>query len=192
MTFDQVSFDAAASRVCEAFRLGEVPDSDDLGVVALALETIVRGRFRTIPEDAAHDVVQDAFLAFLKAARGDKIDCGRAAPYLIRIAINEALDFIEDNKRTEHHVPIDSEEVVSILADQILVEAISDEQEVWENLAKMKADGKHLCVRVIATWLNLAARDGQSPSSRRVAKKLDVSHTTVIDCLQTFRTYFSR
>jgi transcriptional regulator of aromatic amino acid metabolism len=52
------------------------------------------------------------------------------------------------------------------------------------------ADGADLLAHVVASWLDLAEELGRPPSSREVAPRAGVSHTTVNTMLRELRGYF--
>lgn len=189
MTDNADNFDDAASRLCRAFKVGEEPGKETVNTVVAELERFVRNRYRSLREEDAHDVVYGALLSFFKAAKAGKVDCDRAAPYLMQITINEAIDYVTSNARYESDVPIDQVDAVALLSDQMLLEKISDEQDVWETLAEMQGDSHHTCVKVLGHWLDLCNLKGHAPSSREVAEIVGVSHTTVINCLNEMRNY---
>jgi hypothetical protein len=43
---------------------------------------------------------------------------------------------------------------------------------------------------VVTVWLDMAQERGKEPSSRRVAERTGVSHTSVNQALRRFRSYF--
>jgi hypothetical protein len=47
-------------------------------------------------------------------------------------------------------------------------------------------------VRVVFTWLEVAADTGEPPSARAVAERIGMSHTAVSDAMERFKKYLPR
>jgi len=48
----------------------------------------------------------------------------------------------------------------------------------------------HLVVRVVTVWLELAEETGEAPTSRKVAREVGASHTSINQALRRMRAYF--
>jgi DNA-directed RNA polymerase specialized sigma24 family protein len=98
------------------------------------------------------------------------IDLWRRTPDVSTVAFEE-----------QRHAHLEDDDRVSALFDRSA--AASD---VRRAIREAGDAGETRVVEVIATWLGLAAAEGEAPSHRRVAERLGITHTTVRRALRTF------
>lgn len=89
-------------------------------------------------------------------------------------------------------VPI---ELLELQADDDAIAALlsreASAQLVDDAMRTAAQRGDHLVVRCVAAWLDLAECSGAPPSSREVAARASVSHTSVANALARFRSYLN-
>jgi DNA-directed RNA polymerase specialized sigma24 family protein len=147
-------------------------------------------------ESDAGDAAQDAIVSLLEAAGGEDSPVDRIrnpAAYLTWLARNRAIDRLRGRAYEapadfeEHpHAPHgrDDERIAALLDRSATASVI----EAAMRTALEAHDG--LAVRVVTAWLDTAEALGKPPSSREVAKRAGVSHTSVNAALRRFRSYF--
>lgn len=135
----------------------------------------------------AEDMVDEALTRFVTAAAAGRVQQETALPYLRRIVKNEAID--RARKRRDDLVeslaeyPANDDSIARLVdstASAALVEA------ALMLAARRKDTG---CTAVANEWLREAARQGMSPSSREVARRVNTSHVTVQKALRRLRGY---
>jgi hypothetical protein len=143
----------------------------------------------------ADDLAQDLLMRILELARegrGERI--ARPGAFLWVMARNAAMDRV---RRARHAPrlsdaptgppdrPSDDDAIARLLDRAASSDAIA------RALRAAVADDDHLAVRVVAAWLDLADERGEAPTSREVAPRAGVSHTTVNHALARFRAYLA-
>jgi RNA polymerase sigma factor (sigma-70 family) len=188
----------AARELLEAVRSGRA------GTVApeqlrLVFDWLTRTLKRSygFPENDAADAAQDAILSLLEVASGDEgsREIRNPAAYLTWLARNRALDRL---RRRDFEKAADFEEAVDASrgGDDERIAALFDRaasSAAIEHALRTALDAQdELAVRVVTVWLDIAAEVGKAPSSRQVAQRTGVSHTSVNQSLRRFRTYFPK
>jgi RNA polymerase sigma factor (sigma-70 family) len=188
----------AARELLEAVRSGRA------GTVApeqlrLVFDWLTRTLKRSygFPENDAADAAQDAILSLLEVASGDEgsREIRNPAAYLTWLARNRALDRL---RRRDFEKAADFEEAVDASrgGDDERIAALFDRAAstaAIEHALRTALDAQdELAVRVVTVWLDIAAEVGKAPSSRQVAQRTGVSHTSVNQSLRRFRTYFPK
>jgi DNA-directed RNA polymerase specialized sigma24 family protein len=194
-TSSSKAFDDAAKRVVTALRTGAATaeSARDLDTILQWLQHWAATTLR-VPDADAADAAQDAVLALLEratlGASGEEVR--NPAAFLTWLARNRAIDRLRAQARRAPeplesitaHVPAEDDSVARLL------DRIGGAAEVEAALAAAVRAGDALVVRVVTVWLNEAEAKGATPSSRAVAEKAGVSHTSVNSALRKFRTYF--
>jgi DNA-directed RNA polymerase specialized sigma24 family protein len=109
--------------------------------------------------------------------------------YLLAAARNSALDAIRTRKRRQE-VQVDVLPDQTQSADDAVAGLIDRDATNARVLAALRAGieaGDDLTVPIITTWLDLADELDRAPSTREVASRAGVSHTTVAQALKRFR-----
>lgn len=138
----------------------------------------------------AEDVADEAVARILRARKAIH-DVGSPVGYILRSARNERLDRL----RRRREEPVGSDFITDRGAetnDEALLRLLDrdlDLQLVRAALALASHEGDVACLLVVQTWLDLAADNGTTPSSRDVGRELDMVHTTVLRVLRRFRDY---
>jgi DNA-directed RNA polymerase specialized sigma24 family protein len=178
--------DEAVHRLKELVEGRGEASSNDLEVVVKALERFVRGAYPGIAHEAA-DVAEEAVVRFVQAIRRGRLDENRSpAAYLITIARNEAVSRLRSPRREPvSTLPVQEDPLLYGFLERQA--ARSDVESAWQK-ARRRQDTTVL--RVVSSWLDLAAQLGRRPTSREVGRKAAVSHTAVRQALERFRSYF--
>lgn len=168
--------------------------TEDFRRVLAALVRFVTA-FGFNPDDA-EEVAQEAIV---QAYRRDLGEIENLGAFLFWTARNRAIDrsrrarrragtetltaSVEDVAAVSHY----SAEDDGIAA---LIERDASGALVEHGLRAANAADDRLVVRVVAAWLELANETGEAPSSRDVAPRAGLSHTSVNQALSRFRDYF--
>ena len=202
-------FEAAARRLLGGFSGGESSASgEDLDLVTTVLARSVRGvgvRSREDAEEIAHEAV-------FRASRAKRDHVSHAGAYLLAIAKHLAIDqWRKDVRRAGKEVltgdiaefatahygdtfetseggPLGYYSAQDDAVAQLLEQTITARAVEHALRAANSADDV-VTVRVVSTWLELAETTRRPPSSREVARRAGVSHTSVNRALQRFRRY---
>jgi DNA-directed RNA polymerase specialized sigma24 family protein len=171
-----------------------LPAAEDVRVVTDVARGVVRSSHVAEHVDA-DDLAQDLLMRILELARdgrGERIE--RPGAFLWVMARNAAMDRV---RRARHGPrlsdapegppdrPADDDAIARLLDRDASSEAVE------RALRAAVAGEDHLTVRVVAAWLDLAEERGEPPSSRDVAPRAGVSHTTVNHALARFRGYLA-
>lgn len=184
---DETDFAAAVRLLCEGSR-EERPSEQMIAGVSAVLRASVRRRFPPGVGIDIEDIVQDALVRFLVAARSGRLDCANSTGYLIVTARNAAID---SQRRRTASVPLDLVHEDDLTAEtDPAIEAVLEADAFDSALANAAVAGDHFLVRVAATARDLLEGEGRMPSTRRLAEALGVSHTTVAQALRQLRPYF--
>jgi RNA polymerase sigma factor (sigma-70 family) len=176
----------AARRVLADLAADRDPKSDDLAAV---LDQLRRRIARSFPDLDAQDVVQSTMTRLL--GRSEPLpaaEIDNAWGYLVMTTRNAAIDAIRARQR-RHEVPS------AVLPDRAspedaiaaLIDRQATNEAVLAALRALIASGDALTVPIITTWLDMADELDRSPSTREVAPRAGVSHTTVAQALSRFR-----
>lgn len=189
-------FDAAASRLFAALRAGapgETPPHD-LEVVGNWLRRWLRLSFRSLhlPESEADEEGQEILLRMFELDSTRLTEIRNPAAYLTQLARNRTIDKMR--RRASRHVEL-SDDLVAILAshdDEIatMLEATVTTAQIRAAMRAASQAGDDVALRVVSTWLDIADELGDPPTSRDVAARSNVSHTTVNQALKRFKSYF--
>jgi DNA-directed RNA polymerase specialized sigma24 family protein len=152
----------------------------------LRLVQIWLGRRPLDPRDR-EEIAADAVLRLTTTARSGRLDPTRPAGAWLRVVADHlALDLLRRRKPPT----LEFDERYGGGQDDDRVAAMLDQTVAADDVSRAMRgavdDGQYELVRVIATWLDLAHADGKAPSTRQVAERLGVSHTTVRRALDTF------
>jgi RNA polymerase sigma factor (sigma-70 family) len=176
----------AASRLLADLREGAEPDARALTIVLLQLRRHVA---RLFPEIDADDVVQSTMIRLLRRSEGLETEVENAWGYLLGATRNSAIDAIRAHKRRrEVHVEALADDAPS--ADDAIAALIDRHATHARVLAAMRAAidaGDEITIPIITKWLDIADELGKAPSTREVASRAGVSHTTVAQALKRFR-----
>ena len=144
-------------------------------------------RYRLSDSDA-QDAAQEIIVKIVEH-RSTAAEVRNPAAYLTRLARNRAID--ELRRRRRHDVQFADEFVGEAEDDRTaaLLDASATAANVERALNVAHAAGDTIGIRIVSTWLDLAQRYGDEPSSREVAQQAGVSHTSVNQALKRFRSY---
>jgi DNA-directed RNA polymerase specialized sigma24 family protein len=189
----EVDFGEAVTRVIDAGPGAGQLESKDLEVVQRELAVQLASRFPTLGDADRSDVIADALIRLIAAARSGAIDPkGNPAGYLWRIAENRAHDLL----RRPQFVPLDdtAEPQTRAPDDEIatLLEAAASSADIKAAMRLAREDGEHGLVKTISSWLVLAERIGRAPTTREAGQALDMSHDTVARRLRRFGEYLAK
>lgn len=145
---------------------------------------------RVFPDLEPDEVVQGMLTHLLE--RGKRLadtPVENAWGYLLRATRNAAIDAIRARKR-QRQVPLDAVPEPPSSEDAIaqLIDRDASHGAVLASLRSYVAAGDELTVRIITVWLDAADELGRSPSTREVASRVGVSHTSVAQALTRFRS----
>jgi RNA polymerase sigma factor (sigma-70 family) len=146
---------------------------------------------RGFPELDAEDLAQATMAALLaKAATLPPIESPWA--YIARSARHRAIDQLRDRRRRQQ-VPLEQAGEQPAQHDSLLelIERSASRESVAASLRAGLLAGDRLMVLVVTQWLDIAEREGRSPSSRDLAPIVGVSHTSVAKALARFRRVLS-
>ena len=194
MTSDRPTFDEAVAALVEACARGgnSFNDADALIVIYRALAPIHRV-FPTIEPEAWQDLVDEAVLRFWKACLEGRIhEDQNPAGYLVQTARNLALDHVRSASRQP-----EGYEILDVASDDdaiaATVDATAGRQAIEGGLRAAWEAKDDTVVRVVLAWLEAAsAAPGTTPSSRKVAERLGISHTAVNDAMSRFKRYLPK
>jgi DNA-directed RNA polymerase specialized sigma24 family protein len=162
-------------------------DARDLEVVLDGLTRFLGGRFPALSAAEVADLASESLARFLDAVRTGNFEPGRpAAPYLTRIAHNLAVSHLRRARSGElPHVEaaLDDEALAHLL------DARATSERLQFALQAAAERGDHVLLRVVRAWLVLAEQRSEAPTSREVAERLAISHTTVNEALGRLREY---
>lgn len=187
----------AARELLEAVRSGKASAvaPEQLRIVFDRLTRTLMRSYGFAENDAA-DSAQDAIVSLLElAGPGERAgqEIRNPAAYLTWLARNRAIDRFrrrdfetpEDLERRGDAPRGDDDERIAALLDRAASAA------AIEDAMRAALDAQDtLAVRVVTVWLDTAQALGKAPSSREVAQRAGVSHTSVNQALRRFRTYF--
>ncbi len=196
----RTAFDHAAARLVFAIvsRSEEAIASDDYRVVVSTL-TVFAQRFGLSRDEAEEIAAETVAETFLRTTAHDR-QVSQPAAYLFWTTRNRVIDrrrrarvrehaemSVDDVERVSHHYFSAEDDAITRLLDRhASVELVQDA------LRAASAAGDHLLVRIVTTWLNVAAELGHAPSSREVAPRAEVSHTSVNQALRRLRDYLPK
>jgi len=138
----------------------------------------------------AEDIADETVTRILRASKVIH-DVGSPVGYILRSARNERSSRLR-RRREEPIGPGFITERGEETNDEALLRLLDrdlDLQLVQAALALASQEGDVACLLVVQTWLDLAADNGATPSSRDVGRELDMAHTTVQRVLRRFRDY---
>lgn len=189
-------FDAAAARLFASLSAGTTTEtgSKDLQTVAGWLGRLLSRSYR-LSEFEAEEIAQEVIVKVLEVARspGDRLEEIRnPGAYLAQLARNKAIDHIRRRARGDVELSDELSEVLPSHDDEIaaLLDASANAVLVRAAMRAASEAQDHLTQRVISTWLDIADELGEVPTSRDVAKRAKVSHTSVNQALKRFKGYF--
>jgi DNA-directed RNA polymerase specialized sigma24 family protein len=177
-----------ARRMLADAAAGREPDPEVVAAVSRHVRAYVA---RAFPELDADDIVQVTLMRML--GRGGPAVPKHALGYVIAIARNVAIDELRAHgRRSRMMSDIAGREAggEDLVATQLDRE--TTRQAVVEGLRASIAAGDATTVRVITTWLDAAEELGDAPSTREVAERAGVSHTTVGKSLRRFRALLAK
>jgi DNA-directed RNA polymerase specialized sigma24 family protein len=193
MSSDDPGFDQAVVGVIEALTDDAPVGSRELHVVQSHLDRGLQSRFPTLGEPDRGDIIADALVRLIAAARQGRINReSNPAGYLWRIAENRAIDLIRQpeavsiNEVSEPPSRSSDDEVAALL------EAAASSSDVKAAMRLARNAGEHRVVQTISRWLVVAERMGRAPSTREAGEALSVSHDTVARHLRLFGEFLAR
>jgi len=168
---------------------------EQLQIVLDRLDATLRRSYGFGEADAA-DAAQDAILSLLESAtrpRGSHADIQNPAAYLTWVARNRAIDRLRGSAH-QTSAPLQDRPSVPRGHDDDAIAALLDRSATATSVAEAMRTalnmGDELAVRIVTAWLDEAQELGEAPTSRRVAVRAGVSHTTVNQALRRFAAYF--
>jgi RNA polymerase sigma factor (sigma-70 family) len=187
-------FDAAATRFLDAVRgVGRI-EPEDVKVISTRLARQLQG-VRGLTELEAEEAAQDVVLRIIELAEDDGealAGIRNAGAYLTRLARNRAIDHLRRSARKD--ISLSDELSATLPSHDDAVAALLDSSASAATVrAAMRRAVEHdeqLTLRVVTTWLDLADELDEAPTSRQVADRVGVSHTSVNQALKRFRSYF--
>jgi DNA-directed RNA polymerase specialized sigma24 family protein len=191
----QAAFETAATRLLESLRSDNTvrAGQTDVDVVTTWLTRWLSGRFR-LSRDDAEEIASAAIEAVFEASvepsnAGTPIR--NPVGYLVWTARNRAIDRLR--RRSLGEAQERAAAYGNDVADDDLAALLEREASAADIRQAMRAAadaGDHLAVRIVGAWLNLASEAAKEPTSRDVAARAEVSHTSVNQALRRFRGYF--
>jgi DNA-directed RNA polymerase specialized sigma24 family protein len=162
--------------------------------LAIVLEQLRRYVARTFPDLDADDVVQSTITRLLGRSEPLRVsEIENAWGYLLVTTRYAAIDAIRARRRRSE---VQLEGVPERPSPDDAIAALIDRQAthaaVLVALRTLIAEGDALTVPIITTWLDVADELGRSPSTREVAPRAGVSHTTVATALRRFRAVVAK
>lgn len=186
------TLDEAATELATAIARNDEPRAS---AVLLVRSELRRRARRAGGADAELDEIVDAALeAFIRAVLDGRVHVDTAGAYLARTLKHRLIDthrrsFSGSGERRT--VPLETADSSTIGAEDErlarLLDADAARDDVLSALRHAADAGRSTVVRVVAEWLDIAARTGAEPSSRAVGDALGLSHTAVMDALREFR-----
>jgi DNA-directed RNA polymerase specialized sigma24 family protein len=186
---EEAASDAALSRIARALRSEQASiDRDDLALVLTTTERWLSSR--VYDAQLRHDVAVEAFYRLAHAARSGHFDDGRPVGAWLRVVAQRvAIDYARRDQRRAGDQPLRVD--VANADDEIarLLDGVVSADRIRHGLKVAVDAGDYETVRLLATWLDLAERQGGVPPSREVAEITRVSHMQVQRALRRFRRY---
>lgn len=190
------TFPAAAERLLRALssESGFGARSADFRSVTAVLARFVSA-FGVSAEDA-DEVAQEAVIDAHRRGLGAIANPGA---FLFWTARNRAIDWGRRSQRTSRVETLTGDVEDPLLgarysAEDDAIAAIFEDDATAEMLelalTAANAAGDSLVSRVVGAWLEVANQTGKAPTSREVAEKAALSHTSVNQALRRFRNYF--
>lgn len=176
---------AAARAVLAALAGSREPSPADLALVTRQLRRHIE---RLFPGVEAEDVIQSTLARFMSRPHQlAEREIENAWGYLLGSTRNAAIDAIRARAR-RREVEIDSLPEPSAPEDAIgaLIDRAASHNVVVAALRAHVRTGDELTTSVVIAWLDLAQELGRAPSTREVAPRAGVSHTTVAQTLKRF------
>lgn len=164
----------------------------DLATLLDGVARVLRASYGV--EIEIEELAQDAVTKFLELAATDVEKVTRIrkpAAYLIRLAQNLAIERARADSRSIGVTSTEDLDTLPTNDDAIaaLLDAVATARVVEAAMRAAVAADDHVAVRVVAEWLDLAQESGRAPSSRGVAQRASISHTSVNNALRRFREY---
>lgn len=168
------------------------PSTQEVRALLTWLVAVLRGRFRDLPETDLEEISLDAIVKFGDTARRGKVDTSRnPSGYLVRIALNAAVDRLRRGRRIALIDPADLVDVAGhyVTDDEIVarLDARADARLVRRALSTAHEAGDTTLVRVVTYLLDEIEQTGGVPSNRAAAEALGLSHTGVANALRRYR-----
>jgi hypothetical protein len=185
-----MSVEQASRLVLDAIAAGEQPDPEASWLVWRAVRLHAR---RMFPRLDADEIAQETFSGLLEhpqvvARQPIKMPWA----YIKQAAVNRAVSLYRSpgSKRT-----VELDEAVAHGTSEDWVGRLLDQNASHEAVhAAMRRAIEHqdsTTVPVISVWLDMAEELGKAPSTRQVAERAGVSHTTVATAIRRFRALVS-
>lgn len=174
-------------------RAGRDPSAQETEAV-LRLLRVWLSRRGLEPEDR-EEVCSDAILRLDDVVRDGRLDRNRPAGAWLRVVADHlAIDALRRRRRTagvsfEEQIHGGGREDDRIAA---LLDSSAAATDVMRAMRQAADDQELELVRIVATWLGLAAANREAPTTREVGARLGVSHMTVQRALRAFGQRLSR
>jgi DNA-directed RNA polymerase specialized sigma24 family protein len=179
-------FEAAARRVLVDRINARSADPESIAVLRADLRRALSLRFPQLDPD---DLAQITLLRLLygKSVPGAAA-VGNPRAYAHRIARNAALDALKArSRRRESDLDEAAERAAPFDAITALVDHSVSHAQVVSAMRRLIQGEEARVVRIITLWLDVAEEIGRTPSTRVVAARGRVSHTSVANALKRFR-----
>lgn len=189
------TFDAAAAELFHAFAHGDdtAAVSSAAGKVADRLRRVLE-RGYGLSTGEAEETAQDVMLKVLELAHepGALDEIANPPAFLMRLARNRAIDRLRRSSREDVELSPELASAVPGHDDAIaaLLDATATAASVQDAMRAADAAEDHSTLEIVRLWLDMADELDTSPTSREVADRAGVSHTSVNSALKRFRTYF--
>jgi hypothetical protein len=128
-------------------------------------------------------------IRLLRRSEGLETKVENAWGYLLKATRNSAIDAIRAQTR-RREVPVEALGEDASSPDDAVAALIDRDATHATVLAAMRVGidaGDEITVPSITKWLDIADKLGRAPSTREVASRVGVSHTTVAQALKRFR-----
>lgn len=170
----------------------------DVEVLAGELRRRLLRRFPNGDEEDVHEAIREALNGFAKAAAEGRLELrGPVAGYLVASANRRMLNRIVRRpvsvapRRMEqlasHKETLQSDDAIASWLDQDASRAT-----IQGALRRAVARKRFTVVRVVASWLDLAEGSGEAPTLREVGADVGLSHTSVRNGLEEFRSFLEQ
>lgn len=182
--------DHPADRAARLLLSGASPTATDYNALRTRICTYLRKEMDASPVEA-EDIADDVLARVLDVRRAAN-DVSHPTNYILRSARNAYIDRLRQRRRVQPVDPVTLSGRSEETDDDALLRLLDrylNLQEVQAALSLASNKDDITCLLVVQTWLNLAAERDKGPSSRDVADRLDVAHTTVQRALARFREY---
>jgi DNA-directed RNA polymerase specialized sigma24 family protein len=170
--------------VMDSLISGTEPDPRALETVIIHLRIYVARFFPSVDPD---DVVQGTLTRLLeRSGRIEPVE--NAWAYLAGATRNAAIDALRARTR-RRQIPLD-EAPEPLSTDESLAQLIERDAthaSIVESLRAGVVAGDELLVRVVTAWLDFADEFERAPTTREIAPRVGVSHTSVAQALGRFR-----